>query len=258
MSPASHVVLHQFPSSHYNEKARWALDWKSIRHRRKNYLPGPHAGAIKKLTGQTSTPVLEIDGEITSGSAAIIDRLEERFPEAKTLYPSDPDLRAEALSIQRRFDEEVGPAARTALFSVSLNEGSWITQIFASPHPLPTRLIYRMAFPIAKRKVSAAYRTNDAAHVDSCRQVVDDALDFVAATSGDNGFLVGEQFSVADLTCASLLAVLADPPHVDMRRPRPLPSAVDQFLGQYTDHPGITWVRSTYEKRRPEPCCTTA
>ena len=57
------VVLHQFAYSHYNEKVRWALDYKKLPHDRINYLPGPHMGAIKKMTGQTSTPVLEIDGE---------------------------------------------------------------------------------------------------------------------------------------------------------------------------------------------------
>lgn len=255
MTGPANVLLHQFPSSHYNEKARWALDWKSIRHKRKSYLPGPHAGAIKKLTGQTSTPVLEIDGSVTAGSAAIVDRLEESFPETRPLYPSDSNRRAEALAIQKRFDEEVGPAARTALFSVSLDEGNWITRIFASPHPLPTRLIYRMAIPIAKRKVSKAYRTHDEAHVGECRRIIDEALDFVAATAGSEGFLVGDEFSIADLTCASLLAVLADPPHVDMRRPRPLPATVEMFLSQYEQHPGIGWVRGMYETCRPEPCC---
>ena len=254
MTAPGNVLLHQFPSSHFNEKVRWALDWKQIEHRRKNYLPGPHAGAIKKLTGQTATPALEIDSEIIAGSAAIIDRLEERFPETSSLYPTNPDLRAEALAVQSRFDREVGPAARTLLFSVSLREGAWITRTFASPHPLPMRLIYRMAFPIAKRKVSAAYRTNDPAHVEDCRRVVDEALDFVGARGAGGRCVVGDEFSVADLTCASLLAVLADPPHVDMSRPKPLPSSVEQLLGHYAQHQGIDWVRTMYQKHRPEPC----
>jgi hypothetical protein len=54
------IVLHQFPASHFNEKARWALDWKGLPHRRASYLPGPHAPRIRRLTGQTATPVLEL------------------------------------------------------------------------------------------------------------------------------------------------------------------------------------------------------
>jgi glutathione S-transferase len=57
MDPAR-VVLHQFVASHYNEKARWALDWKGVAHRRITYFPGPHALAMRRLSGQTATPVL--------------------------------------------------------------------------------------------------------------------------------------------------------------------------------------------------------
>jgi glutathione S-transferase len=44
------LELHQFPSSHFNEKARWALDYKGLEHSRLNYLPGPHMRPIKKLS----------------------------------------------------------------------------------------------------------------------------------------------------------------------------------------------------------------
>ena len=39
----NHPVLWQFTASHYNEKARWALDWKGVAHVRQSLLPGPHA-----------------------------------------------------------------------------------------------------------------------------------------------------------------------------------------------------------------------
>src|SRR5436190_1646821 len=35
-------VLWQFKYSHYNEKARWALDFKRVTHVRQSLLPGPH------------------------------------------------------------------------------------------------------------------------------------------------------------------------------------------------------------------------
>jgi glutathione S-transferase len=87
-----HVVLHQFASSHFNEKARWALDWKGIPHRRRTHLPGPHAPALQRLSGQRATPVLVIDGDVIAGSAAILAALDARFPE-RPLLPADATLR---------------------------------------------------------------------------------------------------------------------------------------------------------------------
>ena len=102
------VTLHQFRYSHYNEKARWALTWKGIRHRRISYLPGPHALYLRRLSGQQQTPVLDWDGDIIAGSAAIVDVLEERVPE-RPLQPDDADLRAEVAAERRHFDDTVGP-----------------------------------------------------------------------------------------------------------------------------------------------------
>ena len=53
MTQASAELL-QFPYSHFNEKARWALDHKRVPHQRRNLLPGPHAVQLKRLTGQSS------------------------------------------------------------------------------------------------------------------------------------------------------------------------------------------------------------
>ncbi|MEM1244860.1 MAG: glutathione S-transferase family protein [Acidobacteriota bacterium] len=250
MSASRNVVLHQFPMSHYNEKVRWALDWKGIAHRREHYLPGPHARAIEKLSGQSSTPVLALDGDVVSGSAAILERLEADYPEP-SLLPTDAAQRREALELQKRFDDEVGPATRTALFSVLMNESAYVAKMFGSPQPAARRFLYRMIFPLARGKVRAAYQTNDRDHVARCEQVAVAALDEVAERSAATGYLVGDSFTVADLTCAALLAPIAGPEHPDMKRPSPRPETVRRYVARFEDHPGVQWVRSTYERDRP-------
>ena len=62
--------LFHFQFSHYNEKARWALDLKGVSHERVSLLPGPHAPRMKRLTGRTQTPVLVNGEEVVAGSAA--------------------------------------------------------------------------------------------------------------------------------------------------------------------------------------------
>jgi len=68
------LELFQFRYSHFNEKVRWALDHKALSHRRTDLLPGPHASTIKKMTGQTQTPVLPhslVTGQRLCGSAEL-------------------------------------------------------------------------------------------------------------------------------------------------------------------------------------------
>ena len=39
-------LLLQFTFSHYNEKARWALDFKRVPHVRRSLIPGPHSRVV--------------------------------------------------------------------------------------------------------------------------------------------------------------------------------------------------------------------
>lgn|GEM_PF-4697714 len=83
------------------------MAFKNLRHERVSLLPGPHQIPIKKLSCQTSTPVLVIDGQSIAGSAAIIDVLETKFPEPR-LFPATSAERDQALAIVDRFDRDVG------------------------------------------------------------------------------------------------------------------------------------------------------
>src|SRR5262245_66603262 len=114
---ATALVLHQFVGSHFNEKARWALDWKGLPHRRRTYFPGPHAPAMLRLSGQRTTPVLVIDGEVIAGSAAILAALEERFPEGPIL-PTDHELAAREVALLGLVVFVVGAAIATDMFWV--------------------------------------------------------------------------------------------------------------------------------------------
>ncbi len=69
-------ILWQFTFSHFNEKARWALDYKGIAHVRRSLLPGPHIPKVKMMTGQTTVPVMVMNGETIFDSTRIIAALD--------------------------------------------------------------------------------------------------------------------------------------------------------------------------------------
>lgn len=251
------IVLHQFQRSHFNEKARWALDWKGLPHVRETYLPGPHVPQMKRLSGQTATPVLVIDGEVIAGSARILAELDRRFPE-RPLHPADPELRRRALALQQRFDDEVGPAIRTLLFSVLIPEPDYLCEIFASSKPAPVRWLYRRSLPLVKAMIARANAAHDPRDVERARVRTEQALDEVAKTIGPSGQLAGDAFCVADLTAAALLSLLAEPKHPDMARPQPVPARVAELVARYASHPAIAWVNEQYERHRPPSCARPA
>ncbi len=249
------VVLHQFLSSHFNEKARWALDWKRVPHRRVSYLPGPHLPQIKRMTGQSAVPVLALGGELVVGSARILEALEKRYPE-RPLFPSDPRERMRAGEIIEEFDREVGPAVRTALFSVLIGEADYLCRVFSHSKPALSRAFYRALFPLARGVIAKANGANDPAGVARAFERAQRALDFVEKQVNASGQLVGDRFTAADLTCAALLAPLTSPPHPDMRKPEPIPAMVRAFLARFEKHPAIAWVNRQYELHRPASAAT--
>src|SRR3954463_13177361 len=88
------MVLWHLKVSNYNEKARWALDYKGLPHTRRALPAGAHAKVARGLTdGSCSTfPILVIGDEVVPDSTKIIEALEQRHPDPP-LYPADPQLR---------------------------------------------------------------------------------------------------------------------------------------------------------------------
>ena len=242
------VVLHQFNFSHFNDKARWALSYKGVEYTRETYLPGPHMPAIRKLSGQTSTPVLDWHGKVIAGSAAIIAHLELAAP-SPALIPADERLAQQALALQARFDKEVGPATRTVLFAALAEEAGYMTSMFGAGKNALKRLGYRTVFPLAKGMIKRGNNVTPES-IAARKDVTQKALNEVARATEDTGYLVGDSFSVADLTAACFFAPLANPSHPDMARPEPIPGSVEAVLATYREHPAIAWTNRMYELHR--------
>lgn len=244
------VELLQFPYSHYNEKVRWALAHKRLPYVRRNLLPGPHVPTVLRLTGQTQTPVVRLDGRIVAGSAAIIDELERRVPEPP-LYPADPALRRRALDLQAWADADVGPMTRRALFALLLREPAYVCALFAGERSAPVRALYRGMFPVTRLAMARAMGLRGASSVDEALAGVQAALDRVAREVGPHGFLAGSALSVADVAVAALLVPAVRVEHPAMRPPDPLPAPVAAWYARWEAHPAAAWVRETYRRHRP-------
>lgn len=243
----SNFTLHQFSSSHFNEKARWALDFKAIANQRVSYLPGPHIPAIKKLTqgNSSTTPVLKDSNHQTvQGSDGIIDYLQKQYPEPDLYGENETDV----LSWQTRLDAELGPAVRTTVFTAFVQEPGYLLRTFGGDKPLLKRLAYRAMLPILVPVIKKANGVDAGPNIEHCRQVTESYLDEIAAQVQGTGYLVGAKFTLADLSAASLLGPLANVEHPDMRRPQPVPESLQILLDRYAHHDTILWVNKMHNQ----------
>lgn len=244
-------ILRQLALSHYNEKARWALDHKRIPHTRRSLLPGAHAAIAARLTGGTATtPVLTLDGHSIGDSTRIIAALEERWPDPP-LYPADPVQRERALALEEFFDEELGPHIRRIVYGEVLNHPRLIMPMFSHGQPPAARLLLRAGFPALRALLRRHFRV-DAAGLAASRAKTIAAMDRLEREIGPSGFLAGDCFSVADLTAAALFYPAVAPP----RFPYPLPALDDmpsswrELFGELAARPGGVWVSEMYRRFR--------
>ena len=239
-------VLWQFRFSHFNEKARWALDFKGIPHVRRSLVPGLHVPRVLWLSGQKSLPVLQLEGETIVDSTRIIATLERVKPDPP-LYPRDE--RERALALEDFFDEDLGPYVCRALFHELLPHGDYCAALFSEGSGSAARTAYRAAFAVIRILMKLDMKI-DAAGAAKARARVAAALDRLEGELQPSGYLVGDHFSVADLAAAALLAPLVFPPEWPYPLPGPLPARAAALSDAFAARRGVRWVREMYRRHR--------
>ena len=96
------LALWQFPFSTNVERVALALGHKGLDAEPIVIDPADRS-QVRARSGQDLVPVLEHDGEVISGSLAIVAHLEERFPQ-RPLLPADRARREEVLVLCDWFD----------------------------------------------------------------------------------------------------------------------------------------------------------
>lgn len=243
-------VLWHLKVSHYNEKVRWALDHKRIPHERRALMPGSHSRVAARLTDGacTTTPVLVIDGEAIGDSSRIIEALERRHP-APPLYPADPLQWRRALELEEFFDEELGPYTRLLCVHHLLPESRLLFGTFTPDLRGPRRAVARAIYPRVRRGIVDIFGIDE----DSVAEAFDKlraAGERFRAEVLPCGHLVADQFTVADLTLASLLAPLVAPeqfPYPQPQRDHPRLAPVREALATYGL---VDWTREMYARHR--------
>ena len=240
------ITLYQFPISHYCEKIRWALDYKNIGYEIINLLPGLHLSRARKLAPDTCVPILVDDDRVIQGSDSIITYLDETYA-GQSLTPASEKLKNEALEWEQYVDREVGIHVRRCCYHVLLEHPDIVIPFFTHHGPWYGKLYIHLVYPKLKKAMRKALNINEESEQRS-RQRLENAIDKLHDHLQENDFLVGDQFSRADLSAASLLAPLCMPEKYGLNWPDRLPPEFETLVNGF--QPKLNWVDEIYASFR--------
>ncbi len=247
-SSGSDITLYQFGLSHYNEKARWVFDYKGVPYTSKPVLPGFHFGTIKRLSGQTATPVVTLGDQVVAGSADIVERIDGLSAD-RPLFPEDVEARREVDAWISWLDEEIGPPVRLALFQALLPKPLFAALFFTQDVSPWVRTLYRAIFPMLGIVLRRAAGASEAAAAEA-RVVVDRGLTRVGDAAAKTGYLVGDSFTAADLTAGALFFPLFYPETMPSKVPDRSTPIFEAWLSTWRDHPGRAYIERLYADHR--------
>jgi glutathione S-transferase len=214
--------------SHYCEKARWGLDHFGV-----DYVEEPHPPILHWLWslpsgGGRTVPILRVGRHVIGDSTAILRYLDAEHGGGRGLYPTDADLAAEVERLEESFDVSLGPHTRRLVYFHLLSDRSLALETLGCGVASGQRFVFTAGFPLFRSlmrrgmKISAASAERSAARSRKVFAEVGERLE------EGRRFLVGAEFTAADLTFAALAAPVLLPPGYGA--PLPSPDRLDDTL----------------------------
>jgi glutathione S-transferase len=213
-------VLVTIPISHYCEKARWALDRAGVAYEERRHLPAIHRLAARRAGGRTAPVLVCPQGEVICESADIVVWADARAVDDRARIAVGPEARA----LADDFDERLGPATRLWVYHEMFDYPELVAGAMTGGVPGWERQAFRFGHRAIAAVVARVLTINDASAVQAeatFRAVFEDTD---ARLADGRRYLVGDRFSIADLTFAALAAPLIAPPQYGVRLP-----SVDQL-----------------------------
>lgn len=244
-------LLYQFPLSLYCEKTRWHLDWKKLDWQPVNLLPGPHVFRAWPLARQRTLPIL-VDGKIRVGdSTAIALYLESRYPK-NALLPADSRQRREILTLEDEFDA-LGADVRRCVWSLAVDSPD-IDILFFRGYDNEQRRIGHWMRPALRQMIRHTFDVWPKPVQHSWQTIYKTVEKLETHLQGDaSRYLVGNTFTLADLTAACMLAPLLGPaesPWPDERIPDAALSGNQALRRTLRERIAGQWVTRIYAEHR--------
>lgn len=240
-----------FAASHFCEKARWALDWHGIAYEEVGWPPGLHQILAKRHGLKEAKVPIVFEGEdVVQGTVAIVDWADRKDQnQDRTLTPKAE--RSEASEIENRVGEVIGIHVRRLAFAELLPAHAHVVKS-ALFHGATgwRRLAGSVMWPVSRRVMVRVFDIVPGAAEESCSKL-EEEFDWLEEKLADGRtYLVGDRFSRADLTVASLLAQFARPNELGIHHTMSGSDSLAGVLDRWSKRPIMRWVRSQYEMHR--------
>lgn len=249
--------------SHYNEKARWALDRCGVPYQEHGYMPPfcsmavaiatrGRGGQPDRVSSRFSTPVLITDTGQALCDSTDIARFASRHisePGEDVLFPTP-----EVVDLVAHYGDRLGPYTRVAAYwqafrhpgllgkmariNVSARQATWFNRVY----PLAQRFV-KQGLGISQRAYERA--------MDRVRTEMDEAAERLRTRP----HLAGDAFTAADLTLAALLsAAMVTTPQEGYGAVLPalddLDAEATALVREMRDHPAGQYALRMYREER--------
>ncbi len=207
--PRSVHTLITIPFSHYNERARWGLQRFGIPFRERAYMPGFHVipvllathfgrdGRADGASTKVSTPVLATeDGLRLCDSGDIVAWACQQRGDS-TMIPNE-----EVRTLSRELSESLGAHTRRVGYGISFDGRAAATIARTTVGPAQA-LAWRALQPIVVRGIHRGLGVFPA-RVERSIARVREIFAQMSSRLADHAYLVGDGFTLADLTFAAL------------------------------------------------------
>jgi glutathione S-transferase len=235
------------PFSHYCEKARWALDATGLPYHEEPHAPVAHRFATRAV-GATTVPVLVHEGGIVNDSTDIAHHADGLAPPERRLIPEDPEERARVLALEDELDETLGKDARVVGYWALLSKGEVARAFVGRMMPVPIPLAPYIVAPLFRAMIFRRYKVSE-----ETARVAEERVRATFARLGSTvekeGYLVGNRFTLADLTLAALSAPLLAPPEHPMTSRLTFPG-LEALRAELSDTPVGRHVLRLYREHR--------
>jgi len=245
-------VLWHFPISHFTEKARWALDSFGVGYELRHLPPGSHVQVAKDLgAAGSSLPFLVAQGRVVHGSGAIIDWAESAAAGPSKRLSPDSEFEEECRVLETRLDDVIGVHVRRYYYSEALvDHPDSVLPIFTQDLSASERQSLEKNWGLVRQVMMGMMDLGSEQRQESRRIVEGELAWFDGLLQDGRRFLLGERFSRADMTAASLLAHLAQPKEHPTYGMLDLPPLARADLALWSRRPTLAWVREIYSAQR--------
>jgi glutathione S-transferase len=261
-NPTTPARLITIPVSHYCEKTRWALTRLQVPFVEERHMPPFHRFATRQVgqvsatgrqkTGQNlspinrfvvqrvggqTVPVLVMEESTLNSSEEILQFVDAIAPDHLKLYPTNPEQRQQVEKLVDLFDSVLAPAVRLWTYFYIMDLPHVVQPLRCDGVPWYEQLLFPVMFPWMRSNVVQMYDVNESTAI-AAYESMGKIFETVGELLADGrDYLVGDCFSAADLTFATLAAAVVSPvgygvklPELD-QLPAQMAASIEHFRG---------------------------